>query len=105
MTRASLTPQEYEQDLKVLREGLRLYLRGGGGEAKQLLRDAESLMELSKAFPEVYQRNSDVEGLVAELLARRQQEKFLPPPPSRSQTPGCLLGWLVGRGRKPSDEP
>ncbi len=103
MAKDSLTPQEYELHLKDLRERLRLYLDGGGGDLKQLMKDAEAVLELAEAFPEVLEHHTDVEGLVAELLARRQQAKFGTGRAAPRQGPGCLLGWLTSGRGKPTD--
>ena len=94
MQKGSLTPQEYELHLKDLRDRLRTYLDTGVGDAKELTRDAEAVLELADNFPEVFQRYEDVQGLVGELLARQEQAKFLSQSPPR-QAPGCLLGWLL----------
>ena len=99
MAQSSLSRQEYELDLKRLAQELRLCLDGAGGDPGRLLRDAESLIELSGAFPEVYERHKSVEGLVAELLARRQQEQFFPRQPAGGDAPGCMLGWLFSKSR------
>ena len=90
----SLTPEEYELHLKDLCGRLRTYLEGGGGDPGHLLKDAENVLELRDEFPDVFQRHEIVEGLVAELLARRQQDKFRSQGTTRRETPGCLLGWL-----------
>ena len=95
MRNSSLTPQEYESHLEDLRHRLRAYLERGEGAPRQLLHDAESVLELADEFPEILKRNEDVQGLVAELLARWQQEKFLAHPCAPRETPGCLLGWLL----------
>jgi len=99
MAQNSLSRQEYELDLKRLAEELRLCLDGAGGDAGRLLRDAESLIELSGAFPDVYERHKNVEGLVAELLARRQQEQSFPKQSAGADAPGCMLGWLFRKSR------
>ena len=97
MTGVSLTPQEYELHLKDLRERLHSYLKGGGENVDRLLRDAESVLELAETYPHVFERYREVEGLVAEVLARRRQQKFLAQPSAPAEAPGCLLGWLSGR--------
>jgi len=66
MAESRLTPEEYE-----------LHLESGEGEIKQLLHDTESVLELADDFPEVLERNQDVQGLAAELMARREQQRFL----------------------------
>jgi len=94
-----LTPAEYEAHLKDLEERLRLYLEGGEGSADELLKDAKHVLELADDYRQVLERHPSVEGLVAELLARKRQEQFLPQqPPQRS--PGCALGWLFGRKKR-----
>ena len=99
MTKSSLTPEEYELHLKDLRERLKLYLERGEGDTRQLLHDTESVLELADEFPEVLKRHEDVQGLAAELLARRQQQKFVAQSGAPREAPGCLLGWLLGRRR------
>ena len=99
MTAEGLTPEEFELHLKDLRERLRAYLTAGEGDARGLLRDAEFVLELAEGFPEVVERNEDVQGLVAEVLARRQQEKLFGQGDEGRQAPGCLLGWLLPRRR------
>jgi hypothetical protein len=54
------------------------------------------VLEAAGQFPEVCSRYEDVEGMVAELLARRQQRKFMATDAPK-ESPGCLLGWLLGR--------
>jgi len=58
------------------------------------------VLELADSFREVFERHGEVEGLVADLLARRQQEKFLASQQSGQDSPGCLLGWIM-KGRRP----
>jgi hypothetical protein len=93
MDGATLSPQDYESELKDLRQRLKLYLDSGVGEMKQLLKDAQRVLEMGGEYPEVLGRYRDVEGLVADLLARGQQQKFLSGQ-SSGEAPGCLLGWL-----------
>ena len=99
MPSISLTPAEYEAHLKDLSDRLKLYLEQGAGNAKQLLKDAEHVLELADRFPDVFRRYESVEGLVAEILARRRQQDFL-----QRQAPqdrrGCALGWLLKRGKR-----
>lgn len=93
---SGVTPEEYELHLKQLREELRAHLERGQGKAAALLRQAEHVLKLRDEFADIYARYPDIEGMVAEMLARRQQKKFMASP--RSDTsPGCLLGWLLGR--------
>ena len=99
MCAQSLTPAEYEAHLRDLEERLRLYLDQGEGSAGELLKDAEHVLELADDYREVFERHPSVEGLVAELLARRRQEQFLPQQSSK-RSPGCALGWLFGRKKR-----
>ena len=57
------------------------------------------MLELAEDFPELLERNQDVQGLAAELLARRQQQRFLAQSAAPREAPGCLLGWLLPRRR------
>jgi len=98
MAPSSLTPAEYEAHLKDLRDRLNLYLEKGEGNARQLLKDAEHVLELADEFAGIFKRYEVVEGLVAEILARRRQQEFLQP--QQQQSPGCVLGWLLKRGKK-----
>jgi hypothetical protein len=100
MAQEPLTPEEYELHLKDLRERLRLYLERGEGNSRQLLHDTESVLELADDFPEVMERNQDVHGLVGELLARQQQERFFAESAAPREAPGCLLGWFFPRRRR-----
>jgi len=98
MSGPGLTPQEYELHVRDLRERLRSFLESGAGDMKVLLHDAESVMELAEQYPEVVRRHPDLEGLVAELLARREQRRFTSAGTgSQQERSGCLLGWLLGR--------
>ena len=98
--KASLTPEEYELHLKDLRERLKSQLETGGGDIDALLRDAEHVLELAEEFPEVFARYEVVNGLTAEVLARRQQRNFLGAQAPERESPGCLLGWLRGRRKR-----
>jgi hypothetical protein len=55
------------------------------------------VLELRDEFPQVYARHENVEGLMADMLARRQQKKFRADESVTDEKPGCLLGWLFGR--------
>lgn len=96
MAPASLTPQEFELHLKDLRARLTAHIERGEGKPAELLADAEQVLALRADFPDVWERNADVEGLVADLLARQRQRKVLGTPEQRD-APGCLLGWLRRR--------
>jgi hypothetical protein len=99
MVASPLTPAEYELHLKDLREKLSAYLERGEGSLKSLHKEAEAVLALADDFPKIYGRYPEVEGMVAELLAReKQQEVFGMSAPT--QAPGCVLGWLVGRKKK-----
>ena len=93
-----LTPQDYELALRDLKGKLEAYHQRGEGSRKALRREAEDVLSLSEQFPEVYARHPEIEGLVAELLAREQQAKYMASDAPR-EAPGCLLGWLF-KGRK-----
>jgi len=96
---AALTPEDYELALRDLKGKLEAFIERGEGSRKALRREAEDVLSLSEQFPEVYARHPEIEGLVAELLARERQEKYMAFGAQR-EAPGCLLGWLV-RGRRP----
>jgi hypothetical protein len=95
---ASLTPEDYELALRDLQERLEAFLQRGEGSRKALRREAEDVLSLAEQFPDVYARHPQIEGLVAELLARQQQEKYMAFNAPR-EAPGCMFGWLL-RGRK-----
>jgi len=95
MSAVSLTPQEFELHLKDLRERLIAFIESGEGNAVELLREAEQLLALKDRFPQVYERHADVEGLVADVLARRRQQRVMGVGGERRRAPGCLLGWLL----------
>jgi hypothetical protein len=57
------------------------------------------VLELAQDFPEILEGNQDVQGLAAELLARREQQRFLAQSAAPREAPGCLLGWLLRRRR------
>lgn len=99
MTESGLTPKEYELHLQDLRDRARAFLASGEGNIKQLLHDAESVLELGEEFPDVLERYGEVPGLVAGLLARRQQREVMGTPAAGRESAGCLLGWLKGRGK------
>jgi hypothetical protein len=93
---ATLTPDEFGLHLADLRARLTAFLERGEGKPAELLSDAEQVLALREDFPEVWERNADVEGLVADVLARQRQRKVLGTPEQR-EAPGCLLGWLLRR--------
>ncbi|MCD6416464.1 MAG: hypothetical protein J7M08_07195 [Planctomycetes bacterium] len=102
MSQTPLTPDEFEMRLEQLEVRLRAYLETGEGKAGTLSRVAEEVLSLSPQFPDVYAKHGEVEGLVAEMLARQTQSRFMAQntaAPSRVSSPGCLLGWLRGRRR------
>jgi hypothetical protein len=51
---------------------------------------------MASQFRKEYERYPDLEGLVAEMLAREQQQKFMATD-IPGEAPGCLLGWLMRR--------
>lgn len=93
MAGTSLTPQEFELHLKDLRERLVALLERGEGQLVELRKDAEQVLMLRDQFPEVYERYGDIEGLIAEMLAREKQLAFRGTD-EVGEAPGCLLGWL-----------
>ncbi len=95
----SLTPEDYELALSDLEGRLDAFLQSGEGNRKELRRAAEDVLSLADEFPEVYARHPHVEGLVAGLLARQQQEKYMAFNAPR-EAPGCMFGWLLGRRPK-----
>ena len=97
ITSPDLTPQEYELYLKDLAERLRDFLERSEGRPDRLKQDAEDLLGLADAHPDVFARHSDVEGLVAEMLARVEQTKFRSAGTASREAPGCMFGWLLGR--------
>lgn len=101
MAETKLTPEEYEMAIRDLQQRLEAYLERGEGDRKQLRREAQDVLNLSNEFPGVYARNSRIEGMVADLLAREQQQKFIAQQEER-EAPGCLLGWLFNRSREKS---
>ena len=78
MSDSGLTPQEYELHTADLCERLKAYLERGEGDLGKLLKEAEEILSLAEQFPDVGERHPELEGLVAETLARRQQRKFMP---------------------------
>lgn len=96
MAASSLTPQEYELHLKDLRDKLVAYLERGEGSLAGLHKEAEAVLTLADEFREVYERYPEVEGMVADMLARERQQQIVGTgAPAKSA--GCLLGWLFGR--------
>ena len=99
MNPSSLTPQEFEQHVEELRTHLREYLEQDVGKYRQLRAEAEQVLRLAPDFPEVYEKFPDVEGLVAEMLAREKQKDFMASQEPDQEAPGCLLGWLARGGK------
>ena len=66
--------------------------------AVRLRRQAEEVLSLREQFPDVYSRYEDVEGLIADVLARQRQKQFMASDAPK-EAPGCLLGWLFRRKR------
>jgi hypothetical protein len=93
-----LTPEEFELHLEDLCERIRAYLERGEGKYDRLRSQAEEVLSLSDEFPEVYERHTEVEGLIAAMLAREKQKEFMAWN-APGEAPGCLLGWLF-RGRR-----
>jgi hypothetical protein len=95
----AFTPEDYELVLRDLEGRLEAFLLRGEGSRKELRREAEDALSLAAEFPQVYERHPQLEGLVAELLARQQQEKYMAFNAPR-EAPGCMFGWLLGRRRQ-----
>jgi len=93
----SLTPEEYELELESLRDSIVAYIERGEGDYKRIRRRAEELLLLRHEFPEVYSRHEDIEGIIAALLARDKQRKFMSWHQEEEEAPGCLIGWLFRR--------
>jgi hypothetical protein len=91
-----LRPEEYENDIKALKRRLKDYLETGEGKEKELMDECEKVLALREEYPQVYARQEDLEGLIADMLARRQQKKFKADESVTQESPGCLLGWLFG---------
>jgi hypothetical protein len=96
MTDSSLTPEEFELHVQDLRQRLQAFLERGEGSLPRLRKDAEEVYLLRSDYAEVFDRHPDLDGLVGEMLARREQRRFVAPG-ARTESPGCLLGWLVRR--------
>ena len=99
MADSGLTPQEYELHLRDLKERLVAYLERGEGDLEKLHRDAEELLSMMDEFREIYERFPELEGMLAEMLAREKQLQFMPKAPA-ADAPGCLLGLLLKRRRE-----
>ena len=99
MADAGLTPQDYELHLRDLKERLVAYLERGEGDLKKLHRDAEELLSMVDEFAEVYARFPELEGMLAEMLAKEKQLQFMPEAPA-ADAPGCLLGLLLQQRKK-----
>ncbi len=93
---SSLTPNEYELELQSLRESVTAYVERGEGDYKRIRGRAEELLLLRKEFPEVYSRHGDIEGVIADMLAREKQRQYMAWY-KQEESPGCLLGWLFRR--------
>jgi hypothetical protein len=93
-----LRPEEYEMDIKALKQRLKDYLEKNEGKEQELMDECEKVVALREEFPEVYARHPELEGLIADMLARRQQKKFRADESVTNDSPGCLLGWLFGGG-------
>ncbi len=97
MGTSGLTPEDIELHLKDLRERLTAFLERGEGKVTELRREAEQVFAVRDEFAEVFERHGDVEGLVADFLAREKQYQFMGGP-EKPENRGCLLGWLFRRG-------
>jgi hypothetical protein len=96
MADSSLTPQEFELHLRDLRDKLKAYLERGEGSLGQLRKEAEAVLALTHEFPVVWARYPEVEGMVADLLAREKQRQVFGTGQAR-EAPGCALAWLFRR--------
>lgn len=96
MSDSHISPQEYEMSIQALIERIKTYLDTGQGDTEQILREAEELLEMRNIYPEAMHRHRELQGLLGDLLARREQERFSSPQGGEREAPGCLLGWLFG---------
>ncbi len=96
MSSSGLTPEDIELHLNDLRERLVAFLERGEGKASELRKAAEHVFALRDEFAEVFERHGDIEGLVADFLARQRQVEFTGVQ-ERRDAPGCLLAWLFRR--------
>jgi len=100
MAGPALTPDEFELHLRDLEQRLDDYLERGEGKSGELLRLGEELLGMREAYPDVWNRHGRVEGMLADVLARRQRDKVVASQEPTEERPGCLIGWLLGRGRR-----
>jgi len=98
MGASGLTPEDIELHLNDLRERLTAFLERGEGKVTELRKGAEQVFALRDEFVEVFERHGDVEGLVAEFLAREKQYQFIGGQ-EKPEKRGCLLGWLFRGGK------
>lgn len=91
-----ISPREYEMSIEALIDRIEIYLDTGEGDSQQIIREAEELLELKDVYPEAINRHPELQGLLGELLARKQQERFRAnrKEGEEREAPGCLLGWL-----------
>jgi hypothetical protein len=96
---AEISEQMYDKLLADFKTRLRTYVEAGEGSEKRLMREAEDMLGYRAQFPETWQKHHEVEGLIAEVIARRQQLRaFTGMSGEKSQdAPGCLIGWLFRR--------
>lgn len=97
MSDSHISPQEYELSLEALIDRIEAYLETGQGDSEQIVREASELLELKEIYPEAMRRHRELEGLLGELLAKREQERFTARQGKEREAPGCLLGWLFKR--------
>ena len=81
--------------LQALIDRIKTYLDTGEGDTNQIIREAEELLEMKDIYPEALRRHREIEGLLGELLARREQERYMSSQKEKREAPGCLLGWLL----------
>jgi hypothetical protein len=99
MSGSPLTPEDYELHLKDLRRKLTDFVERGEGDVRALHKEAEAVLALADEFADVYERYPEVEGMVADLLARERQMDVFGAGGQEEEAPGCLLGWLI-KGRR-----
>lgn len=98
MSETPLTAEEYDLSLESLTDRMNDFMDSGQGDVDRLLREAEELLDLKDEFPAIYEDHQEIEGLIAALMAQKQQEEFMNTQmqgEDKREAPGCLLGWLL----------
>jgi hypothetical protein len=81
--------------LRYLSERLEDLVESGEGNAEKILDEAAELLELGQNhYPDILRGHPEIQGMLGDVLARRQQEKFMTGQQQESDARGCLLGWL-----------